>query len=85
MPNRETLETIARSRTVSAELVLTNLAELRAYPYRHLAIAARRGVGQEPVTYAMMAAETLAPYGWELLNVAEFGSSRVVYAFLRRR
>ncbi|GAA3769736.1 hypothetical protein GCM10022225_65680 [Plantactinospora mayteni] len=85
MFNRETPESIAQTRTVSAKAILTNTADLRQYPYRHLAIASPHGFGLTSVTDALMAAEALAPYGWDLLNVTEFGASQVVYAFLRRR
>jgi hypothetical protein len=85
MSNRETAEVMARTRIVSAEAVLNHTADLRGYPHRHLAILSHRGVGPERVTYALMAADALDRFGWELLNVAEFGSSKLVHAFLRRR
>jgi hypothetical protein len=85
MPTSETPEVIARTRTVTAQAVLENRADLRAYPYRHLAILAHRGVGAERVTYAVAAAEVLSQFGWDLVNVSEFAASDLVYAFLRRR
>lgn len=85
MATPETAEMIARTRIVSAEAVLNNTADLRGYPHRYLAIMSHRGVGPERATYALMAAEVLDRLGWELLNVAEFGSSKLVHAFLRRR
>lgn len=85
MSMRETPQTIAQRRMVTAEAVLTGTADLRGYPYRYLAIMSHRGVGPERVTQALMAADALAQFGWELLNVAEFGHSKLVHAFLRRR
>lgn len=85
MVSRETSDQIARTRTVTAAAVLENRADLRAYPYRHLAVVARHGVGGNAVTEVVAAVEVLTRFGWELVNVAEFGASRMVYAFLRRR
>ena len=85
MSNLDTPEAIARLRMVNAEAVLENRVDLRGYPYRNLAIRAQRGFSPERVTTAVAAAEVLDRFGWELLNVAEFGTTRLVYAFLRRR
>lgn len=85
MSNRETPEKIARTRMVSAEAILGNTADLRGYPHRYLAIHAVYGVGMERVTTALAAAEVLGRWGWELLHVAELGTSNQVCAFLRRR
>jgi hypothetical protein len=85
MANRETPETIARTRMVSAEAVLNNTADLRGYPYRYLAVGAFYGIGPERVTNALAAAEALDRWGWDLVHVAELTSSNLVYAFLRRR
>ncbi|WBB69353.1 transcriptional regulator [Micromonospora sp. WMMD812] len=85
MAAAETPEQIARTRTVSAEAVLGNRADLRGYPYRLLSVVSQRGMGGDQVTTAVAAAEVLEAYGWELVTVSEFASSRMVYAILRRR
>lgn len=74
-----------RTRTVTAEAILGNRADLRGYPYRLLCVVVQRGIGGDQVTQAVAAAEVLEAYGWELVTVSEFASSRIVYAILRRR
>ncbi|GIJ30767.1 hypothetical protein Vqi01_59290 [Micromonospora qiuiae] len=81
----ETPEQITRTRTVTAEAILGNRADLRGYPYRLLSVVARRGIGGDQITQAVAAAEVLEAFGWELVTVAELASSRMVYAVLRRR
>ncbi|MEU8298905.1 transcriptional regulator [Micromonospora sp. NPDC048909] len=83
MPAREAPEQIARTRTVTADAVLGNRVDLRGYPYRLLSVVSH-GVGGDRVTQAIAAAEVLETFGWELVTVSEFGSSRMVYAVLRR-
>ena len=81
----ETPEQITRTRTVTAEAILGNRVNLRGYPYRLLCVVAGRGIGSDQVTQAVAAAEVLEAFGWELVAISEFGSSRMVYAILRRR
>ncbi|TDC38678.1 transcriptional regulator [Micromonospora sp. 15K316] len=85
MATRETPEQVARTRTVTAEAVLTDRADLRGYPHRLLSVVSHRGIGSDQVTQALAAAEVLESFGWELVTVSEFASSRMVYAVLRRR
>jgi hypothetical protein len=85
MAGVETAEMIARSRTVSAAALFEGRADLSAYPHQLLAVSSLRGNSPEQVTIAVAAAEYMRQYGWELVNVAEFGNTGMVYAFLRRR
>lgn len=85
MARNETPDAIARTRTVNAESVLAGQIDLRAYPYRNLAISCQTGIGPERISYAIAAAESLDRYGWELVSLSEFGSGRLVYALMRRR
>lgn len=85
MSNLDSPESIARRRMVNADAVLANRVDLRGYPYRNLVILSQGGFVSDRVTAAVAAAEVLDRFGWELVNVAEFGSSRLVFAFLRRR
>ena len=84
MSKIETAEMIARSRMVNARALLEARADLNGYPFRHLTVQCRDGVTAERVTMAAAAAELLAQYGWELVNVGEFGASHIVYVFMRR-
>jgi hypothetical protein len=70
---------------VPAEAILSNSVDLRGYPYRHLVVASHRGNTATQIMTAVAAAEALDRQGWELVNVGEFATSRLVYAFLRRR
>lgn len=81
----ESPEQIARTRTITAAAILENRADLRTYPHRLLTILSHHGVGADKVTQAVAAAEVLEQFGWELVTIAEFASSRLVYAVLRRR
>lgn len=90
MAKRDTPETVAASRIVSASAVLDDRIDLRGYPHRHLAVDVYSGFGERTLTGAMTVADTLEPLGWELLNVSEFTSSNFgnfkrTYAFFRRR
>ncbi|MFD6262688.1 transcriptional regulator [Micromonospora chalcea] len=85
MAARETPEHIARTRTVTADAVLGGNVDLRVYPYRLLTVLSHRGVGGDQVTQAVAAAEMLERFGWELITISEFASSRMVYAIMRRR
>lgn len=84
MASPDTPEKIAQRRLVTASAVLENRVDLRGYPHRYLGIVSERGVGPDRVMYALAAAEVLAQYGWDLLNVSEF-FGRNAYAFLQRR
>ncbi|MER7892172.1 transcriptional regulator [Micromonospora sp. NPDC094482] len=83
MAARNAPEQIIRTRTVRADAILGNRVDLRGYPYRLLSVVSH-GVGGDAVTLAIAAAEVLETFGWELVTVSEFGSSRMVYAVLRR-
>jgi hypothetical protein len=85
MSTIETSEMIAQNRTVTADALLEGRADLRSYPFKHLAVLSRRGVATERVSFAVAAVEVLSQYGWELVNVAEFADSGLVYAFVRLR
>ncbi|MEU5566782.1 transcriptional regulator [Micromonospora musae] len=85
MATLETPEHVARTRTVTADAVLANRVDLRGYPHRLLSVVSHRGIGGDQVTQALAAAEVLESFGWELVTVAEFTSSRLVHAVLRRR
>ena len=85
MAARETPEQIARTRTVTADAVLGGSVDLRVYPYRLLTVLSHRGLGGDQVTQAVAAAEVLERFGWELITISEFASSRMVYAIMRRR
>ncbi|WP_433458366.1 transcriptional regulator [Micromonospora sp. CA-248212] len=80
---RETIESVARSRAITAAAVLQQLVDLRAYPHRHLAVAAYAPGGA--ISQALAAADYLSQMGWELINVTEVGSSRTLHAIMRRR
>ncbi|MFJ8581140.1 transcriptional regulator [Micromonospora sp. NPDC093277] len=84
MAGRESLEQIIRTRTVTANAILANHVDLRAYPYRLLSVLAH-GIGADRVTQAVAAAETLEAFGWELVTISEFTSSHLTYAIMRRR
>ncbi|MEV1154811.1 transcriptional regulator [Micromonospora chokoriensis] len=75
----------APSQPVTADVVLSGSVDLRVYPYRLLTVLSHRGVGGDQVTRAIAAAEVLERFGWELIPVSEFASSRMVYAIMRRR
>ncbi|CCH17708.1 putative transcriptional regulator, GntR family [Micromonospora lupini str. Lupac 08] len=85
MPAAETPEQISRTRTVTARAILQGRADLRTYPYRLLAVVSHHGLGGDQISEAVAAAEVLGQFGWDLVNVSEFGSNKIVYAFLRRR
>ncbi|MGC4851425.1 transcriptional regulator [Micromonospora sp. DT15] len=85
MTTAETPEHITRTRMVTAQAVLQGEADLRAYPYRLLAVVSHHGIGGTKVSEAVAAAEVLGQFGWDLVNISEFASNKVVYAFLRRR
>ncbi|SCE76397.1 hypothetical protein GA0074696_0698 [Micromonospora purpureochromogenes] len=75
---------LAQSRSVGADSILRGEVDLRAYPFRHLAVSARPGFMGNSVTQLMEAVEHLSNYGWELVNVASVTGSHFLYAFLRR-
>ncbi|WP_433131309.1 transcriptional regulator [Micromonospora sp. CA-240977] len=82
--SRETIETVTRSRAITATAVLQQLVDLRAYPYRHLAVVVY-ATGGDSISQALAAVEHLSHIGWELINVTPVGSSSKLHAFLRRR
>ncbi|PZG02436.1 transcriptional regulator [Micromonospora deserti] len=85
MTGLETADQITRTRTVTAQAILEGRAYLRAYPYRLLSVVSHHGIGGDQVAQAVAAAEVLETFGWELVTVSEFASSRMVYAIMRRR
>jgi len=85
MAPQETPDSVARSRTVTADALLAGRVDLRAYPHRYLAVACQTNLGPDRVSYAIAAAETLDRFGWDLVSLSEFTSGRVVYALMRRR
>ncbi|RAN98315.1 hypothetical protein GAR06_03398 [Micromonospora saelicesensis] len=85
MTAAETPEHITRTRMVTARAVLQGQADLRTYPYRLLAVVSHHGLGGDKVSEAVAAAEVLGQFGWDLVNVSEFASNKVVYAFMRKR
>ncbi|SCG76882.1 transcriptional regulator [Micromonospora coxensis] len=85
MAAQETPDHIIRTRAVTADAILANRADLRPYPYRLISIVSHRGIGGDQVTQALAAAEVLETFGWQLVSVSEFASSRIVHAIMRRR
>ncbi|MER7589722.1 transcriptional regulator [Micromonospora sp. NPDC127501] len=85
MTAAETPEHITRTRMVTARAVLQGQADLRTYPYRLLAVISHHGLGGDKVSEAVAAAEVLGQFGWDLVNISEFASNKVVYAFMRKR
>ncbi|WP_030486945.1 hypothetical protein [Micromonospora chokoriensis] len=81
---RETIEFVARSRVITATAVLQQLIDLRAYPHRHLAVAAY-AAGGSSISQALAAADFLSRTGWELINVTQVGSGNTMHAIMRRR
>jgi hypothetical protein len=77
-------DAILHTRTVLAQDVVEGRADLRSYPFRHLAVLAHRGQAIDQVPAVMVAVEMLGAVGWELVNVAELAQSRSVSAFVRR-
>lgn len=85
MAGVESPQMIATRRAVNAESVLAGTADLRGYPYRHIAILSQRQPAVA-VTEVMASAEILSHWGWELLNVANVGhNSAIICGVLRRR
>ncbi|MGN9811436.1 transcriptional regulator [Micromonospora sp. BQ11] len=80
----ETIETVARTRAVTAAAVLQQQIDLRAYPHRHLAVVAY-AAGGDSISQALAAADHLSYSGWELVNVTQIGSNKTLHAFMRRR
>ncbi|MDG4838268.1 hypothetical protein O7631_17255 [Micromonospora sp. WMMD967] len=48
-------------------------------------MVSHHGVSGDKVSEAVAAAEVLGQFGWDLVNISEFASNKIVYAFLRRR
>ncbi|MEH1102034.1 hypothetical protein [Micromonospora sp. CPCC 205561] len=80
-----TPQQLAQARAVGADAVLRNEVDFRGYPYRHLALVARAGFADNPVTQLLAAVEYLSQYGWELVNVTAASGSSQLYAFIRLR
>ncbi|MEW2427822.1 transcriptional regulator [Micromonospora sp. NPDC047644] len=83
MPH-ETVESVARSRAITAAAVLQQLVDLRAYPHRHLAVVAY-AAGGDNISQALAAADYLSHTGWELVTLTEVGGGRTLLAIMRRR
>jgi hypothetical protein len=83
MARPETAEMIARSRTVTAHALFEGRADLNGYPFRLLGVVSQRGAGLDNLSAVLAGAEMLLPYGWELVNVAEFAGSNAC-AVMRR-
>ncbi|MEU5931123.1 transcriptional regulator [Micromonospora sp. NPDC047187] len=81
---RETNESVAHSRVITAAAVLQQLVDLRAYPHRHLAVVAY-AAGGDSISQALAAADYLGHTGWELVTVTQFGGGRTLQAIMRRR
>jgi hypothetical protein len=76
---------IARNRLVTAQALFEGRADLATYPFRLLGVVSQRGTGMENLSAVLAGAEMLLPYGWELVNVAEFTASHHACAVMRRR
>ncbi|MCW3816535.1 hypothetical protein ONA91_18995 [Micromonospora sp. DR5-3] len=79
-----TPQQLAKTRTVGADAVLRGEVDLRAYPYRHLALIARPAFLASGLTQLMEAVEHLSAYGWELVSIAPVTSNHTLCAVLRR-
>ncbi|MFF4891785.1 hypothetical protein [Micromonospora chersina] len=75
---------LAQERVVSADVILEGRADLRAYPHRHLVVAAKHSWGRSGWRSLMEAVEHLSNYGWELVNVTSVGDGHLLYAAMRR-
>jgi hypothetical protein len=85
MVTRDTPETIAQYRQVTAACVLEGRFDLNQYPFRHIGVLASRGGAAERMAAALAAADVLGQWGWELVGVTEMGASHATYAVMRRR
>jgi hypothetical protein len=77
--------TVARTLTVTASQVLARTFDPQQYPHQHLAVveAPMLGGPQSVLPTVMAAAETLAAFGWELVNLT-LVSDRTLCAVMRR-
>jgi hypothetical protein len=82
MTNVESADMLARSRLVTAQAVLEGRADMRAYPFRYLAVHGHVHVGGDRVSALLAAVEVVEKWGWELVTFLEYDKS--VYAFMRR-
>lgn len=85
MVRPETAEMIARSRVVTAHALFEGRADLNGYPFQLLGVVSHRGAGMDNLSAVLAGAEMLLPYGWELVNIAEFTASHNACAVMRRR
>ncbi|MFC3385397.1 transcriptional regulator [Couchioplanes azureus] len=70
---------------MTAQALFEGRADLNGYPFHLLGVVSQRGTGMENLSAALAGAEMLLPYGWELVNVAEFTNSNHACAVMRRR
>jgi hypothetical protein len=84
MARVETPQQIAHTLTVNAESVLTGRVDLRVYPHRHLAVVAT-GTPPKALMEVMASAEHLSQWGWELVSVANTGTSITIMCAVMRR
>jgi len=68
---------------LTTENVLGGKVDLRAYPYRHLAVYCYNKFRGDGVRQVLAAADLLSNYGWELINISEFTGNQL-YGFMRR-
>ncbi|GGQ87283.1 transcriptional regulator [Couchioplanes azureus] len=85
MVRPETAEMIASSRLVTAQALFEGQADLNGYPFHLLGVVSQRGTGMDNLSAVLAGAEMLLPYGWDLVNVAEFTNSNHACAVMRRR
>jgi hypothetical protein len=82
MSQVETAQMIAGQRTVTAQALLENRADLRGYPYRYLAIHSYTLLRGEGIRILMAAIELLENYGWTLVTVTHVDNN--LYAMMRQ-
>jgi hypothetical protein len=76
---------IAQTREVDAAALINGQCDLRAYPYRHLAVVAGSNLPMPRTTGILIAVEILSQWGWELVSVTRpYESVGKLVAFLRR-
>ncbi|NUT31842.1 MAG: transcriptional regulator [Hamadaea sp.] len=82
MPEIETAELIAGRRYVTAQALVEGRADMRAYPYKNIAVHGFIHVMGERVQLLLSAIELMDQWGWELVSTVEINQN--VYAFMRR-
>ncbi|MBF9133513.1 transcriptional regulator [Plantactinospora sp. S1510] len=76
---------IVQTREVDALALINGQCDLRAYPFRHLAVVAGSNLSMPRTTGILIAVEILSQWGWELVSVTKpFESVDKLVAFLRR-